>query len=142
MHPLRKVREMHAPSMEAISAILAPGVIMYSPILAKHLEGREVVALAIYNSSRNRSDGNGEYLLEHKIDERTTFLFWRGTIEGHIVESLELLTDDENGLLLERHVAYRPFPAVKIFRDRMYNALKDKLSPEWWDYSPVESTVD
>lgn len=45
-----------------------------------------------------------------------TLLRWQGTVEGHKIESLELLTDDENGLLVERTVAYRPFPALKIFQ--------------------------
>jgi hypothetical protein len=134
MHPLRKVREKAAPTIQEIAAILAPNVVMHSPILAKSLEGRDTVSLAIYNSSRNRADDHGQYLLEQALDGRSTFLFWRGTIDGHTIESLELLTDDENGLLLERHVAYRPFPAVKIFRERMYQALKDKLPAEWWDY--------
>jgi hypothetical protein len=50
-----------------------------------------------------------------------------GTVEGHKIESLELLTDDENGLLLERTVAYRPFPALKLFRDRLIALNAGKL---------------
>lgn len=65
MHPLRRVREKLAPTLEEISAVLAPNVVMFSPILTKSLEGRDIVALAIFNSSRNRADDHGEYLLEH-----------------------------------------------------------------------------
>jgi len=28
----------------------------------------------------------------------------------------------------------RPYPALKLFRDAMYAALKDKLPPDVWDY--------
>ena len=28
----------------------------------------------------------------------------------------------------------RPYPALKLFRDVMYAALKDKLPPDVWDY--------
>ena len=27
-----------------------------------------------------------------------------------------------------------PYPALKLFRDAMYAALKDKLPPDVWDY--------
>ena len=64
----------------------------------------------------------------------TTFLRWQGTVEGHKIESLELLTDDENGLLLERTVAYRPFPALKIFRDRLIALNAGKVPDDMWDY--------
>jgi hypothetical protein len=55
-------------------------------------------------------------VLERKLDERTTFLRWKGTIEGHRLESLELLVDGPDGLLVERTIAYRPFPhEIKSF---------------------------
>jgi hypothetical protein len=61
-------------------------------------------------------------------------LRWQGAVEGRKLESLELLTDDENGLLLERFIAYRPFPAVKIFRDRLMAADGGRLPADMWDY--------
>ena len=78
-----------------------------------------------------------KYIFEGKIDARTTFLRWQGTVEGHKIESLELLTDDENGLLLERTVAYRPFPALEIFRDRLIALNAGKVPDDMWDYPKV-----
>ena len=91
------------------------------------------MAITISNSSHSR-DNPGQYVFEARIDERTTLLRWQGTVEGHEIESLELLTDDENGLLVERTVAYRPFPALKIFRDRLIALNAGKLPAEMWDY--------
>ena len=34
----------------------------------------------------------------------------------------------------ESTIAMRPYPALKLFRDAMYAALKDKLTPDVWDY--------
>ena len=31
--------------------------------------------------------------------------------------------------------AYRPFPALKLFREKMFAALSDKLPADMWDYS-------
>jgi hypothetical protein len=57
-----------------------------------------------------------------------------GTLDGHKFESLEVIVDNEQGLTVERTIALRPYPALKLFRDAMYAALKDKLPPDVWDY--------
>jgi hypothetical protein len=133
MHPFRKLREAGPPTPEQAATILAENVVMHSPVLIKPIVGRELVAITISNSSHSRDDP-GQYIFEGKIDERTTLLRWQGKIEGHKIESLELLTDDENGLLVERTVAYRPFPALKIFRDRLIAFNAGKLPADMWDY--------
>ena len=134
MHPFRKLRESGPPTPEQAAAILAENVVMHSPVLIKPIVGRELVAITISNSSHSR-DNPGKYIFEAKVDDRTTLLRWQGTVEGHNIESLELLTDDDQGLLLERTVAYRPFPAVKIFRDRLIALDAGRLPADMWDYS-------
>jgi protein-S-isoprenylcysteine O-methyltransferase Ste14 len=61
-------------------------------------------------------------------------LRWQGKFHGFEIESLELLTDNHQGLLVERTVAYRPFPVVRILREEMYKDLKDILGPEYREY--------
>jgi hypothetical protein len=134
MHPLRKLREAGAPSFDEVAALLADDVVFNSPVLIRPLEGRDAVAHAIVNSSRSR-DAAGEYILEQRLDHRTTFLRWIGAIDGHKLESLELLIDDEAGKLVERTIAYRPFPAVKLFRDRMRASPINVIPEEMWEYS-------
>jgi len=134
MHPFQKLREAGPPTPEQAAAILAENVVMHSPVLIKPIVGRELVAITISNSSHSR-DNPGKYIFEAKVDDRTTLLRWQGTVEGHNIESLELLTDDDQGLLLERTAAYRPFPAVKIFRDRLIALNAGRLPADMWDYS-------
>lgn len=133
MHPFRILRDAGPPTPEQAAAILAKNVVMHSPVLIKPIVGRELVAITISNSSHSR-DNPGRYVFEQKIDERTTLLRWQGAVEGHDIESLELLADDENGLLVERTVAYRPFPALKIFRDRLIALNAGRLPADMWDY--------
>ena len=132
MHPLRKLREAGKPTLEQIRALLAENIKFNSPILARSIEGREACAAIFTQSSATR--GSGTYISEFKLDERTTFLRWVGTMDGHKFESLEIIVDNEQGLIEERTIALRPYPALKIFRDAMYAALKDKLPPDVWDY--------
>ena len=71
-----------------------------------------------------------------------TFLFVMTTVPIEAValklftgiESFEIIVDNEHGLIVERTIALRPFPAVKLFRDAMYASLRDKLPPDVWDY--------
>lgn len=115
-----------------MSELLAENVVFNSPILARSITGRDAIAAIFAQSSSTR--GSGGYTAEHKLDERTTFLRWEGTMDGHKIESLEIIVDDDQGLIVERTIALRPFPAVKLFRDAMYASLKDKLPPDVWDY--------
>jgi len=133
MHPLRKLREAGAPTPAQVAVILAENVVMHSSVLIKPIIGRELVAITISNSSHSR-DNPGKYIYEAKLDDRTTLLRWQGMVDGHQIESLELLTDDENGLLLERTIAYRPFPALKIFRDRLIALNAGRLPADMWEY--------
>src|SRR5215472_913949 len=133
MHPLRELREAGPPTPEQAAAILAEDVLMHSPVLIRPIIGRELVAITISNSSHSRDDP-GQYIFEAKVDDRTTLLRWQGTVEGHKIESLELLTDNEQGLLVERTVAYRPFPALRIFRDRLIALNAGKLPADMWDH--------
>jgi hypothetical protein len=133
MHPFRRLREAGPPTPEEAAAVLAENVVMHSPVLIKPIVGRKLVAITISNSSHSRDDP-GKYVFEAKLEDRTTFLRWQGTVEGHMIESLELLTDDEDGLLVERTVAYRPFPALKIFRDRLIALNAGRLPADMWDY--------
>ena len=47
---------------------------------------------------------------------------------------LEPLTDGPDGKLRERTVAYRPFPALKIFREKQRAAVGDSVPADSWDY--------
>ena len=42
--------------------------------------------------------------------------------------------DNEQGLIVERTIALRPYPALKLFSVAMYVAHKDRLPPDVWDY--------
>ncbi|MGJ7506263.1 hypothetical protein [Variovorax sp. GT1P44] len=133
MHPLRKLREAGSSTAAQVATLLAENVVFNSPILARSIEGREPVSAIFAQSSSTR--GSGSYTAEFKVDERTTFLRWEGTIEGRKLESLEVIVDNAQGLIVERTISMRPYPAVKLFRDAMYASLKDKLPADVWDYA-------
>jgi hypothetical protein len=100
MHPLRKLRESGKPTAAQISELLAENIVFNSPFLVRPIGGREVIAAIFAQSSSTR--GSGTYTAEFKLDERTTFLLWLGTMDGHMIESMEVIVDNEQGLIVER----------------------------------------
>src|SRR6202040_1166920 len=128
MHPLRKLRESGKPTAAQVSELLAENIVFNSPILVRPIEGREVCAGIFAQSSATR--GSGTYTAEFKVDERTTFLRWVGTMDGHKFESLEVIVDNEQGLIVDRTIALRPYPALprgRIFVRYVESGLTSEL---------------
>jgi hypothetical protein len=131
VHPLRKLREARAASVAQYAELLAENVVFHSPVFVKAVQGRANVA-AIFAASASAREGR--YVDEYELDDRATFLRWQGTIDGHELESLEVIVDDARGLIAERTLAFRPYPALKLFRDTGYKAFKDQIPADMWDY--------
>jgi hypothetical protein len=138
VHPLRALREKGNNAPEQVAELLAEDVVFHSPIFVKGIEGKDAVARVFAASSSVRS---GRYLREDRLDEHTTFIHWAGAVDGHELESLEVIID-EHGLVKERTVALRPFPAIALFRTAVYPKLKELLGPEYWSYDDVEWTTE
>src|SRR5258708_37691188 len=110
MAPLRKLRESGKATPAQVGTLLAENVVFNSPILVRPIAGREAVAAIFAQSSSTR--GSGSYTAEFRLDDRTTFLRWEGTIEDHKLESLEVIVDNDQGLIVERTIPIRPYPAL------------------------------
>ena len=80
------------------------------------MEGREVVAKIFATSTTLRE---GAYTGEWKLDDRRTLLRWKGKIQGHELESFDIIEENEEGLIVDRTIAFRPMHAAKLFRDAM-----------------------
>ena len=133
MHALRALRESGMHSPKDIRAILAENIVFNSPVLTRPLVGADVVSAVLAASALARGIG-GKYVSEYRVDAETTVLRWRGAVQGHVLESIEILVDDPTGLLVERTIAYRPLPAVEIFRDLLYPLIKDVVPQDSWAY--------
>jgi uncharacterized protein with FMN-binding domain len=129
-HPLRILRDSGG-SMAALTALLAEDVVFNSPILAKPVIGRELVAKVMQQSVQVR---DGRYTDEFRQGLKTV-LVWEGSIQGHKLQSFELIEDNPEGLIVARTVSMRPYPVVAIFRDAMHARLAGILGREYWDLS-------
>jgi hypothetical protein len=128
-HPLRQWRESGANDLAALRDLLAPDVVFHSPILARPLQGRDLVMQVMTVSVQVR---DGAYTDEFRRGA-DTLLVWTGTIDGKKLQSFEALEDDAEGRVLVRTVAMRPYPALVLFRAAMYERLATVLPSEYWD---------
>jgi hypothetical protein len=136
MHLIRKLRESGHATVADYEKILAENVVFHSPVLIRAAEGRAVVAKIFATSTTLRE---GAYAGEWKLDERRTFLRWKGKIQGHELESFDIIEDNEEGLIVDRTIAFRPMPAAKLFRDAMRAALGNAIPNDFWEYDDVPS---
>ena len=100
--------------------------------LIRTVEGRAVVAKIFATSTTLRE---GAYTGEWKLDDRRTLLRWKGKIQGHELESFDIIEENDEGLIVDRTIAFRPMPAAKLFRDAMRAAMGSSIPDDFWEYS-------
>ena len=125
MHAIRKLRESGHATVADYEKLLAPNVVFHSPVLIRTMEGRAVVAKIFATSTTLRE---GAYTGEWKLDDRRTLLRWKGKIQGHELESFDIIEENDEGLIVDRTIAFRPMPAAKLFRDAMRAAMGSDLT--------------
>ena len=132
MHALRKLRESGHATVADYEKLLAPNIVFHSPVLIRAAEGRAVVAKIFATSTTLR---DGSYTGEWKLDDRRTLLRWKGTIQNHELESFDIIEENDEGLIVDRTVTFRPMPAAKLFREAMRSALGGSVPDDFWEYS-------
>jgi hypothetical protein len=138
LHPLCALRDSGGADPGQFAQLLAENVIFHSPLLVRGVEGRHNVSRVFAADS---SAWSGRYVRQEKLDSHTSFTYWSGSVRGHAIESLELIVDDDSGLVAEQTTAFRPFPAIIPVRREAYQALKDILGPEYWSYTPGDPST-
>jgi hypothetical protein len=132
-HPLRQFKESPGATLEGLKALLADDVVFSSPIFSREVKGKDLVAQVMLTSTSVR-DGRFTHELRQDYD---TVLIWEGNIDGHKLVSFELIEDDQEGKIKYRSVAFKPFPVTGLFRDAMYEQLKDIIPEDMWHLQPV-----
>ncbi|TFF35493.1 hypothetical protein [Mucilaginibacter psychrotolerans] len=131
-HPLRVFKETPGSTLQELKDLLAEDVVFSSPIFTREVKGKDLVAKVMFTSTTVRE---GHFTHEFKQDNDTV-LIWEGKIDGHKLVSFELIVDDEQGKIKYRSVAFKPYPVVELFRDAMYEVLKDLIPEDMWHLQP------
>src|ERR1041385_4758654 len=49
--------------------------------------------------------------------------------------NFDFIEETDEGLILDRTIAFRPMPAAKLFRDAMRAAMGSSIPDDFWEYS-------
>ena len=56
---------------------------------------------------------------------------WKGKIQGHELESFDIIEENDEELIVDRTIAFRPMPAAKLFRDAMRAAMGSSIPDDF-----------
>src|SRR5256885_12575182 len=96
----------------ALAGILAPDVVLHSPILATPFEGRDAVAdlLSVVNDAVE-----GMQYTNEMTDGRADALMFRDRVGGEDLQGTLLIAFDDDGLVRSIDVFFRPLRAIAAF---------------------------
>lgn len=120
----RYLAALRAGDADAFAAQLAPGVVLHSPITARtRFEGREHVRLLMRHVFATLEDLEVVSVIG---EGRERAIFVRARIGRQEVEEVALLTLDDDGLVAELRIWFRPLPGLTA----LMGTLGPKLARE------------
>ncbi len=132
IHPFRAAVENGA-DPEQWAALFAPDVIFHTPILAKPVIDKALVARLVAHAATLITQVT--HTLEVS-DNARTILIWSGTMNGYPLQGATILVDNEAGLIRDLTVLMRPWPVVAQFRDAMYLEYASVIPADFWETDP------
>lgn len=111
--------------MERLDEVLAEDCVFISPILHTPQVGRELTRFYLTGAYRVFND-TFQYVKE-VVDGEHAVLEFTCDIDGIVVNGVDIMTFDEQGLIREFKVMVRPLKAINLMRERM-RAMLEELS--------------
>lgn len=128
-HPFRLAIESGS-GHDGLLKLLAEDISLLTPIMTQPITGAEQVAHVLATAAELA--GPIDYTLEAN-DSHQTFLLWNGHAHDHDLQAVTIIADGEDGLIHEIRVLMRPWPVVTLFRDDMYERLRETVPAEYWE---------
>ncbi|MEL6710048.1 MAG: nuclear transport factor 2 family protein [Pseudomonadota bacterium] len=110
-------------SPEALHTILHPDAVFHSPVVYTPQRGRPIVMA--YLSAAGQTLGNGSFrYIRELIDGNTAVLEFQTKMDGIVVNGIDIITFDEDGLITDFKVMVRPMKAMNKVWEMMATQLK------------------
>lgn len=115
--------------IKLLKSILAKEAIFYSPLLFKPKKGKAQVA-AFLMAAAKMFEGNDFHYVKEIIGSNEAMLEFNATIDGILVDGVDIITWNNDEKITEFKVMIRPFTAVEKVGEKM-KALLEEMS--FWD---------
>lgn len=112
-------------SPEALQTILHPDAVFHSPVVHTPQRGRPIVTA--YLSAAGQTLGNGSFrYVREVVDGDTAVLEFQTVMDGIVVNGIDMITFDEDGLITDFKVMVRPMKAMNKIWEMMAAQLENE----------------
>lgn len=110
--------------VKSLGKLLHKDVIFYSPLLFKPQKGKSVTKMYLSAAFKMFENTGFEYVKE-LVSDANAVLEFTATIDGIIVNGVDIISWNEEGLITEFKVMIRPFRAIEKVGERMKSELQN-----------------
>lgn len=96
---------------EALLTILHPDAVFHSPVVHTPQRGRAIVIAYLSAAGETLGNDSFQYLRE-VVDGQTAILEFQTMMDGILVNGVDMITFDEDGLITDFKVMVRPLKAI------------------------------
>ena len=132
-HPFRLLLEKGA-SAEEFAALLAPDVILHSPLVINPVRDKMVTSYIIATTVSHL--GIPHIILELTENQRTVLLY-EAQIKGYDIQISTVITDNADGLIQELRIFLRPYSVATLFWEAMlglgWELAYANLPKDFWE---------
>lgn len=107
-----------------LKSILAEDVIFYSPVVFTPQKGRDITLLYLMAASQVFNNNSFTYIKEI-INENHATLEFEVNINGIEINGIDLITWNEEGMIIEFKVFIRPLQGVNVIHQMMQQMLSN-----------------
>ena len=112
-----------------LKSIIAKDAVFYSPLLFKPQNGKAKV-LGYLSAASKMFVGTNFHYVKELVDKNTAVLEFNAEIDSIIIDGVDIITWNDEGLITEFKVMIRPFSAIQKVGEKM-KALLEEMS--LWD---------
>jgi ketosteroid isomerase-like protein len=105
-----------------IASILADDVVMHSPVVHTPIHGKKIVTLYLMAAFHTLANDKFTYVRELSNDS-TAILEFTTEIDGIFVNGVDMMSWNEDGLIVDFKVMVRPLKAVNLIHQKMGEML-------------------
>ncbi len=116
-HQLIKARDT-----QNIGSILAEDVVMHSPVVHTPIHGKHIVTLYLMAAFHTFANDKFTYIRELSNDS-TAILEFTTEIDGIFVNGVDMISWNEDGLIVDFKVMVRPLKALNLIHQKMGEML-------------------
>ncbi|WP_324828949.1 nuclear transport factor 2 family protein [Qipengyuania zhejiangensis] len=115
-------------SLDALSAIIHEDAVFHSPVVHTPQRGRPIVVAYLHAAGDTLGNDSFEYVRE-LVDGENAMLEFKTEMDGIMVNGIDLIRFDEDGMITDFKVMVRPLKAVNKVWEKMAAQLeKQKAS--------------